>query len=128
MGYGVHQTPTNVRITTKALFRIVPELDDRLISIGTQIMSKWGIAILAVIFLMLQLRLWHGERSLSEISSLKTQIADKTVEIDAQKRVNKALQGQVNDLMSRTDTVEEISRSELMLVKPGEVFVVIPSE
>lgn len=91
-------------------------------------MSKWGIAILAVIFLMLQLRLWHGERSLSEISSLKTQIADKTVEIDAQKRVNKALQGQVNDLMSRTDTVEEISRSELMLVKPGEVFVVIPSE
>ena len=91
-------------------------------------MSKWGIAILAVIFLMLQLRLWHGERSLSEISSLKAQITDKTVEIDVQKRVNSALQGQVNDLMSRTDTVEEISRSELMLVKPGEVFVVIPSE
>ena len=91
-------------------------------------MSKWGIAILVGIFLLLQLRLWHGERSLSEISSLNSQISKKTDEIDAQIRVNGALQGQVNDLMSRTDTVEEISRSELMLVKPGEVFVVIPSE
>lgn len=91
-------------------------------------MSKWGIAILVVILLLLQARLWFGERSLSEIASLKTQIDAKTTENNNQIRINKELQGKVNDLMYESESVEEISRSELMLVKPGEVFVVIPND
>ena len=91
-------------------------------------MSKWGIAILVVILLLLQARLWYGERSLSEIASLKAQIDAKVTENNTQGRINKELQGKVNDLMYQSEAVEEISRSELMLVKPGEVFVVIPNE
>jgi cell division protein FtsB len=91
-------------------------------------MSKWGIAILVVVLVLLQVRLWFGDRSLSEIASLKEQIEVKSVENATQLRINKELQGKVNDLMSESESVEEISRSELMLVKPGEVFVVIPTE
>jgi cell division protein FtsB len=91
-------------------------------------MSKWGIAILVVVLVLLQVRLWFGDRSLSEIASLKEQIEVKSVENATQVRINKELQGKVNDLMSESESVEEISRSELMLVKPGEVFVVIPTE
>lgn len=86
---------------------------------------KYVLGLLLVILVLLQLRLWRGEGSLSDIDRLEH-------EIEAQAEANKGLEvrndsllGEVSDLKTGLDSVEEHARSELGLIKQGETYYLI---
>jgi len=74
------------------------------------------------LLLFLQYRLWVGEGSLAEVSSLKREIEEQARELVQLKDRNRALEAEVEDLRNGLEAVEERARSELGLVKDGEVF------
>ena len=80
------------------------------------------IWLLALVFLLLQYRLWVGEGSLAEVSNLKREIAEQHEELAALQERNRALQAEVDDLKRGLEAVEERARSELGMLKKGEVF------
>ena len=83
---------------------------------------RWVLPLLLVALAALQYRLWVGEGSLGEITLLRRQIAEQRAEMDRLKERNRALQAEVEDLKSGLDAIEERARTEMGMVKPGEVF------
>jgi cell division protein FtsB len=80
------------------------------------------VGLLLALLLVLQYRLWVGEGSLAEVSNLKREIQEQTAELVQLRERNRALQAEVEDLRSGLEAVEERARSELGMVKEGEVF------
>lgn len=80
------------------------------------------IAILLTVFVMLQYRLWVGKGSLAEVSNLKHEISQLDQELVKLKERNRALQAEVEDLRSGISAIEERARSELGMIKEGEIF------
>lgn len=78
--------------------------------------------ILAALILLLQYPLWFGKGGWLKVWELNR-------EVDAQKQENQRMQArnavmdaEVSDLKQGTDAIEERARSELGMVKPGEVY------
>ncbi|WP_245584137.1 cell division protein FtsB [Saccharospirillum impatiens] len=89
---------------------------------------RWLQVVLLVLLVMLQYRWWLGENSWVDVTRLQTDVADQQrINADRQAR-NDVLSARVADLKSGLDAVEELGRSDLGLIKPGEVFYVIPAE
>lgn len=80
------------------------------------------IAILLALFLVLQYRLWVGKGSLAEVSNLKQEISGLEQELVKLRERNRALQAEVEDLRSGNAAIEERARSELGMIKEGEIF------
>ncbi|MCF6283274.1 MAG: cell division protein FtsB [Candidatus Polarisedimenticolaceae bacterium] len=80
------------------------------------------IFVLLILLLFLQYRVWVGEGSLAEVSNLKHEIALQQQESAGLKQRNQALQAEVEDLRSGLGAIEERARSELGMVKEGEIF------
>jgi cell division protein FtsB len=80
------------------------------------------VGLLLALLLVLQYRLWVGEGSLAEVSNLKREIQEQAGELVQLRERNRALQAEVEDLRSGLEAVEERARSELGMVKEGEVF------
>ena len=92
---------------------------------------KWLIATLLILLLFLQYRLWVGEGSLAEVSTLKREIAVQQQEVARRTVRNQALQAEVEDLRRGQGAIEERARNELGMVKEGEIFYQViepPSE
>lgn len=87
---------------------------------------RWLLAGLAILFIYLQIRLWVGEGSLAEVTTLRHEISAQKTEIDRLKQRNAALQAEVTSLKKDLDAVEERARSDLGMIKEGEVFYQIP--
>ena len=80
------------------------------------------IGILFVLFLWLQYRLWVGEGSLAEVHNLKQTIQAQQAELDVLKKRNQVLEAEVRDLKKGTEALEERARTELGMIRRGEVF------
>jgi len=79
-------------------------------------------ALLMLVLLGLQYRLWVGEGSLAEVSTLKHQLAAQRAELrDLQER-NATLQAEVDDLKEGLAAIEARARSELGLIRQGETY------
>jgi cell division protein FtsB len=89
---------------------------------------KLILAILFVLLLALQFRLWTGDGSIAEISEYDAKIASQTAENDKLESRNEALLQEVSDLKTGLDSIEERARSELGMVKKGETFFLIVDE
>lgn len=83
---------------------------------------RWLLGILILLLLLLQYRLWVGEGSLAEVVSLQQEIARQRAELSRLEARNRALQAEVADLKDGLDALEERARSELGMIKQGEVF------
>ncbi len=85
--------------------------------------------ILLALLLLLQYPLWLGKGSWLKVWDMGKQVeAQKQINEQTQKR-NASLDAEVRDLKRGTDALEERARSELGMVKQGEVFFqVIGSE
>ena len=83
---------------------------------------RWVLPILLVALGALQYRLWVGEGSLGEITLLRRQIAEQRAEMERLRERNRALQAEVEDLKGGLEAIEERARTEMGMVKPGEVF------
>ncbi|WP_444901958.1 septum formation initiator family protein [Microbulbifer sp. SSSA007] len=90
---------------------------------------KWLLAILTIILLTTQYRLWVGEGSLAEVTRLKRQLDQQQEKNAALARENRQLLREVRSLKVGTDGVEAKARYDLGLIKEGEtLFIFLDSE
>ena len=80
------------------------------------------LAILVLLLILLQYRLWVGPGSLAEVNNLKHEIAELRAELVGLRERNNALQAEVDDLRGGKAAIEERARSELGMIKEGETF------
>lgn len=85
-----------------------------------------GVLILLVVLAMLlaglQAHLWLGEGGRRAVEALEAQVAGLERENGGLRQRNDALAAEVEDLKSGEAAVEERARSELGMIRPGEVF------
>ncbi|MCU7849921.1 MAG: cell division protein FtsB [Candidatus Thiodiazotropha sp. (ex Lucinoma kastoroae)] len=91
---------------------------------------RFIIALLIGLLLFLQYRLWVGEGSMAEVNNLKHEISQLQQEMIGLRERNRALQAEVEDLRTGQTAIEERARSELGMIKEGEVFyqVIAPAD
>ena len=88
------------------------------------------IAILIVLLLMLQYKLWFGDGNMREVWRLQTAIEEQKQENDKLRERNTALEAEVMDLKQGLEAIEERARNELGMIKKDETFyqIVEPDE
>lgn len=79
-------------------------------------------ALLIVLLLVLQYTLWMGDGGYRDVAWLNKQVAAQKAENQSMDKRNKALAAEVQNLKQGQQAIEERARSELGLIKPGEVF------
>ena len=82
----------------------------------------WPLALLLLALLALQAKFWWGDGGLREARELEARVEEQRRENARLQQRNDALSAEVEDLKSGEAAVEDRARSELGLVKPGEVF------
>lgn len=80
------------------------------------------LALLVVVFLALQYRLWFGDGSVQEVWRLNQQSKQANAELLNLRSRNQALEAEVADLKSGLDAIEERARSELGMIDSNETF------
>jgi len=80
------------------------------------------ITVLLLLFIVLQYRLWVGKGSLAEVNNLQQEIDLLEKDLVLLRERNRALQAEVDDLRSGYSAIEERARSELGMIKQGEIF------
>ncbi|MCP4878191.1 MAG: cell division protein FtsB [Gammaproteobacteria bacterium] len=87
------------------------------------------IAILILVLIGLQYKLWFGDGSLSEVVQLTRELEIQKQKLQALEERNKILEAQVLDLQNGLDAFEEKARNDLGMIKQGETFIqLIPQE
>ena len=86
---------------------------------------KWLIAILIVLLLGLQYRLWVGEGSIAHRIELQKAIEQQQAENELLKSRNERLALEIEALKNGTAGIEERAREELGLIKEDETFFMI---
>ena len=87
------------------------------------------IAVLLVILIGLQYKLWFGDGSLSEVVQLNRELEIQKNKLQALEERNRILEAQVLDLQNGLDAFEEKARNDLGMIKQGETFIqLIPAE
>ena len=82
-------------------------------------------AILVVMLLGLQFRLWVGEGSFAQVSNLGGRVERARTANAVKDRRNEVLRVEIRDLKSSHDFIEEKARVELGLIKEGETFFML---
>lgn len=82
-------------------------------------------ALLIIIILGLQIRLWVGPGSVAEIQRLEEAIVSQEEENMALEKCNQELLVEVEELKNGTDAIEEMARHDLGLIGEGETFFMI---
>ena len=77
------------------------------------------LAILAIV----HAQLWLGSYSMDLVQEMRMQIAQIKSANEVARAENSRLASEVADLRDGKDMVEEKARSELGMVKPGEIYV-----
>jgi cell division protein FtsB len=95
------------------------------VSQNSLVSRKVVIALLAVVLLALQARLWLGEGSLRHKASLEKEVAVVTENNSSLSDRNQLLAADVQDLKKGLEAVEEIARKDLGMIRDGETFFLI---
>ena len=86
-------------------------------------------AVLLIILVLLQYRLWFGKNNVLEYFELESEITRQIVDNEKLIQRNKLLYADTDDLKSGTEAIEERARNELGLIKTGETFFrIIPKD
>jgi cell division protein FtsB len=80
-------------------------------------------AVLIVLLVLIQYPLWWGHGGWLRVHELQTELAQQLQKNNDEKLRNERIGGEVQDLQTGTDAVEERARYEMGMVKDGEVFV-----
>lgn len=89
---------------------------------------KWIIAILIVIILGLQYRLWFGEGSVEQIVQLQREIDKQKIENASLEERNRVLIAQIRELKEGTESIEAKARTDMGMIKEGETFYFITDD
>ncbi len=89
---------------------------------------RWLLALLVLLLLGLQYRLWFAEGSLAERTRLESQLQSLTRANRELLERNAVLEREVLELQTGNSTVEQRAREQLGLVRKGETFFqIVPS-
>jgi cell division protein FtsB len=88
----------------------------------TPVAMKWLVAGLLLLLLLLQIPLWLAEGSFRDVRLLRQTMDRQERESAVLEARNQALKAEVEDLKAGLDAIEERARTDLGLVKKGEVF------
>lgn len=80
------------------------------------------IVILLLVTAWLQYLLWFGRGGVREVERIEQSVADQRDTIARLEERNRALAAEVMDLKQGLEAVEERARSEMGMVREGEVF------
>ncbi len=83
------------------------------------------MSALVLILVVLQYKLWLGEGSVTQLRELETQVDVQKQENLTLAERNQVLEGEVLDLKTGLDAVEERARSEFGMVKEGETLFIV---
>ncbi len=83
---------------------------------------KWCLAILLLVLLQLQYRLWVGEGSFAHINQLEKGITEQRAMNKRLRSRNDMLELEISSLKNGLAGIEEKARSELGMIKEGETF------
>jgi cell division protein FtsB len=83
---------------------------------------RWAALLLLALIGALQLKLWTGQGGMPEVWRLRERVETQREENATLRERNAATAADVQDLKTGQEAVEERARSELGMVKPGEVF------
>ena len=81
------------------------------------------IAILILVLIGLQYKLWFGDGSLSEVVQLTRELELQKQKLQELESRNRILEAQVLDLQNGLDAFEEKARNDLGMIKQGETFI-----
>lgn len=85
-------------------------------------MLRWIALVLLLLLIGLQLKLWTGGGSMHEVDALRVAVKKQADENTKLLQRNQAVGADVLDLKHGDQAVEARARTELGLIKPGEVF------
>ncbi len=85
-------------------------------------MLRWIALILVLLLIGLQLKLWTGNGSMRDVDALRISVKKQTEDNAKLVQRNQAVGADVLDLKHGDQAVEARARTELGLIKPGEVF------
>ena len=83
---------------------------------------RWITLILAVLILLLQYPLWFGKGGWFRVWELSREVAEQKLANQQAQMRNAVMDAEVRDLKQGSDAIEERARSDLGMVKHGEVF------
>lgn len=83
------------------------------------------MSALVLVFVVLQYKLWVGEGSVAQLRDLEAQVDVQKQENLGLAERNQVLEGEVLDLKTGLDAVEERARSEFGMVKEGETLFIV---
>lgn len=83
---------------------------------------KVVVAVLVVLLLVLQYRLWFGDGSVQQVWRLTEESRAARAELLRLRQRNQALAAEVRDLKSGLDAIEERARSDLGMIGEDETF------
>jgi cell division protein FtsB len=81
-----------------------------------------ALALLLFALVGLQLRLWGSADGMRKVHELQTAIALQREQNREIEERNRALAAEVGDLKGGLDAIEERARSEMGMIRSGEVF------
>ena len=90
-------------------------------------MSRLTLGLLLLV-LILQYPLWFGDGGWLSVWEYGRRLELIQEENQKIKRQNAALEAEVRDLRSGYEAIEESARSELGMIKPGEIFIPFTGE
>lgn len=79
--------------------------------------------VLASLALYLQYQAWWGRGGHANVERLRAEIAEQQAENQRLRSRNATLDAEVQDLKQGLDAVEELARSEIGMIRAGEVFI-----
>ena len=83
---------------------------------------KLIVAILLVLLIWLQYKLWLGDGGIPEVLELEREIDTVQQDVNKLQERNQALDAEVMDLKKGIEAIEERARSELGMIKQEEVY------
>jgi cell division protein FtsB len=90
---------------------------------------RWFIAVLAMLVLVLQYRIWMSPDGAREVLRLEQAVSAQHAQNQQLQSRNEQLAAEVRDLKQGLEAVEERARSDLGLIAPNETyFQVVPPE
>lgn len=79
--------------------------------------------VLLTLLAMLHAQLWQGRGSIPYVQEMRQKIAAQQEANTQALAANQRLNSEVKDLKEGLNMIEEKARSELGMIKPGEIFV-----
>ena len=87
------------------------------------------LAILLLVLILLQMKMWFGEGGFRDVRRLEQRVEEQSLENESLAQRNRELQAEVEDLRQGLGAVEERARSELGMIKEDEEFYqVVPGQ